>query len=69
MEEKDSPGSGAPWFLHKLIAISERMLETDKRANIVIIVLAILAALVFIGWGVLLLWGVAPPVNAQHLGN
>ena len=49
-----------PWILNKMIDMSERLLESNESANLLIIILIVLAVLPVLGIGVLLTRATAP---------
>lgn len=57
-----------PWILNKAIQLSERMLDSNKTANILIIVLIVLAILPILGIGIVLTRATAP-VNQIEISN
>ena len=59
MSEEDYDKTN-PWILNKMIKISERMLDSHESANILIIVLILLAVLPIFGIGVILTRATAP---------
>ncbi len=62
---EDTYDNGNPWILNKMIALSERLLESDKSANILIIVLILLCLIPAFGIGILVTRGVAPLDTTQ----
>ena len=58
--EKYEYDPAAPWILKKMIATSERLLESHKTANMLIIVLVILFLIPLLGIGILVTLSAAP---------
>jgi len=67
MSEEDYDKNN-PWILNKLIALSERALESDKNANLVIIACVVLFVLIALGIGLTLTKATAPPHQVE-VGN
>ena len=57
-----------PWILNKAIQLSERMLDSNKTANLLIIVLIVLAILPILGIGIALTRATAP-INQIEISN
>ncbi len=58
--EENEPDKTKPWILNKMIQISERLLDSDETANILITILVLLAFLPALGIGVTLTRATAP---------
>lgn len=62
---EDTYDNGNPWILNKMIALSERLLESDKSANILITILILLTLIPAFGIGILVTRGAAPIETTQ----
>ncbi|MDO8514041.1 MAG: hypothetical protein Q7S50_00685 [bacterium] len=60
MPEDDSYDKNNPWILNKMIAFSERLFESDKSANLVVIAFVVLFVLMALGIGITLTRATAP---------
>lgn len=57
-----------PWILNKMISVSERLLASQKNANILIIVLVLLTLLPAFGIGIVVTRAAAP-ATAERSAN
>lgn len=58
--EDAGPEGGQPLIMHRLTKMSERFFESDKSANVVIVVFVLLSILPLLGIGILLTRATAP---------
>ena len=65
---EDTHDPANPWILNVMIGLSERVLESNTSANILIIVLIILLAIPLLGIGIMTTRAIAP-VDSTQVGN
>lgn len=65
MTENDSYDKNNPWILNKIIELSERLLESDKNANLLVPAFIVIFVLLALGLGITLTRAASPVSHAE----